>query len=980
MIAGATLCVTKPLAWLDVEYLKHSILVNVTSFWGVPSPFAMLIDTLEVLPPCLVDLHLSGEALPPGLVRFILNAQHVQLFNPYGPAEVTINSHAHKCTLDDANGPRVSIGGALPNTIGIVVDNDGFPVPIVSDAELCLGGPKVARGYIGSQQLTNQVFLTTPHFPGRMYKTGDRVRWLPSGDLEFLGRVDFQIKLNGQRVEAGEIEMTLKEFVSVRDALVLLQATKATGECLVAYVLPAKVDVEGVKTHCRSRLPGYMVPSTVVSISSWPLNSAGKVDRARLPLPSQWLCRSQETSTGQAKCTSSEQVICNIFSTVLGYEHVQPTSEFFAMGGDSISAIRVRSLARQRGFEFSVADLMAKQTPQSLAAMCSQRPTLGVVSSGSSIRQSGSIALTPMYQWFFSHKFNDSFHWNQAISLGLHGSKVDETRLRDALQVLQSHHDMLRCRFTEDCDGIWHATIPTHCSTPPHLLVIAEGTSDAATKSALDRAQSGLDLSSGPIWSAVLLRAQNRVVLIFHHLVVDAVSWRILEEDLSHAYSNEALPDKTTDFPAWSKSLNEYLDTIPVWTPPLPRRLHRDMQIAPKERILSQNQDIHVQLGTEITAQLMTCAAKAMDARPLELMLAALALANVEWCGDNELGILLEGHGRDSFNNSVDVSRTVGWFTALCPISLNVESGLDIESDKGIIATLRMVQAQLSAVPTHIRQYGVRNRMYNVECLQLPELKFNYLGHFQGTADGINQGFQLDGGWTGTCQSKAGHATSALSLDGAVVANVLRTTWNFNTAEFKAESVQAFADAWIRALTRVVAIATRVDRSKSPHINPQVGANVIGLCELSAAPPTQCVSTIGMACILGGGVNKPGQLWHSLCTVHPHITNVPPSRWKLACERTNAPSPYFTGCFIDLEAVTLENLSDLSNRSRSTHRTIDRDSTEDLDLHIKLLVEVASQVMHLMAIVLDPVHYDSGTSRHMPAWRGYWHLYWSSGM
>ena len=195
LASGAVLCVAKPDAWLDPAYIMQLLTDhNVTSIWWVPSPFGIVLDTnAGELPMWLVDLHLSGEVLPPALVAQVLRNKHVSLYNPYGPAEVTINSHAHCCELQDAARSSVPIGQPMPNTVGIVVGRLGS-VPIGVAGELWLGGPKVSQGYIRRPDLTQKGFpcpITAAQ--GRFYSTGDRVRWLPDGKLEFLGRIDFQV-------------------------------------------------------------------------------------------------------------------------------------------------------------------------------------------------------------------------------------------------------------------------------------------------------------------------------------------------------------------------------------------------------------------------------------------------------------------------------------------------------------------------------------------------------------------------------------------------------------------------------------------------------------------------------------------------------------------------------------------------------------------------------------------------------------------
>ena len=247
-----------------------------------------------------------------------------QLFNLYGPAECTINSHGRRITVEDGGGERIPIGVALPNTTGYVVDSFGMPVPVGVAGELYLGGPKVGRGYIGRPDLTEKSFVHVRSLPdaGRLYKTGDRVKWLPDGSVDFLGRVDFQVKLNGQRLETGEIEALLRQAEGVGDALVVLWTSSDNRPRLVGYVVGANADEASLREICSKALPGYMVPSVFMPLPEWPLNANGKIDRKRLPAPT----LDDEAATDDGSSMDSvERGIAEAFKQVLHLQHLLPS-------------------------------------------------------------------------------------------------------------------------------------------------------------------------------------------------------------------------------------------------------------------------------------------------------------------------------------------------------------------------------------------------------------------------------------------------------------------------------------------------------------------------------------------------------------------------------------------------------------------------------------------------------------------------------
>ena len=267
----------------------------------------------------------------------------VQLFNPYGPAEVTINSHAHPVTVNDVEEASVPIGVPLPNTTGYVLDACGMAVPVGVAGELYLGGPKAARGYIGRPDLTEAAFrhLVTMPDGGRLYKTGDRVRCLANGDLDFLGRVDFQIKLNGQRIEAGEIEAVLRQAEGVHDALIVLHGGGESDapKQLVGYVLAEDASEDTLRKACEAALPRYMVPSAFVMLDAWPLNANGKIDRKQLPAPEQMV-----SSQFIAPRTSAEQWVADAVVEVLKMEAPSVEQDLLRVGLTSLGAVRLSFL------------------------------------------------------------------------------------------------------------------------------------------------------------------------------------------------------------------------------------------------------------------------------------------------------------------------------------------------------------------------------------------------------------------------------------------------------------------------------------------------------------------------------------------------------------------------------------------------------------------------------------------------------------
>ena len=453
---------------------------------------------------------------------------------------------------------------------------------------------------------------------------------------------------------------------------------------------------------------------------------------------------------------------------------------------------------------------MKCQTPAELAKVARTRASSTAPVDHAVVH--GELLLTPIQRWFFANKFADCEHWNQAISFSS-SVPIDESRLKQALAQLQQHHDMLRCRYVLSGDGTseWHQTIPKAEHSSAAELHVLEASTEAEVDAMLTDVHAQLRLSTGPVWRAALVRLDGegeRVVLVFHHLVIDAVSWRILEEDLVRCYAGLPLPSKTTSFMVWAKELCVHLDSQPQWKHAV-SMLACDVRVDACERIEDRQEVVQSKLSRKTTSVLLGPASIAFCTRPQELMLAALAVAHCSWCGNNVLDVQMEGHGREPFGVDVDVSRTVGWFTVLWPVRLEVAM-TEASGDASMWAdAICCVKEQLRSVPKHVQQYGM-------DYGELPELLFNYLGQLGGQAESSSSssssgggGFRLDMNHAvGESHGAANHATVKMALNSHVFDGELEVDWSFDKVEYRNETVQRFADIWIEALENVVGVGS----------------------------------------------------------------------------------------------------------------------------------------------------------------------------
>ncbi|QUQ65089.1 non-ribosomal peptide synthetase [Kutzneria sp. CA-103260] len=653
---------------------------------GVPSAFAQLLaqSAVSVTPEHVV---LAGEALTAKAVRDVRNAlPGARIANIYGPTEATVYATAWYDDSTDRNPP---IGRPIANTTAYVLDPAFRPVPPGVTGQLCLGGTGLARGYLNRGGLTADRFVADPFGPAgsRMYLTGDLVRWTAEGELEYLGRLDHQVKIRGFRIELGEIENALRGNDGVADAVVVVREDEGHKR-LVGYVVgDGQADL---RAHLAKSLPEYMVPAGFVWLDRFPLNPNGKLDRAALPAPD-WEAHGTDYV---APRTDTERVLAEIWAEVLGVARIGVLDNFFELGGDSILSIRVVARAAQAGLAVSSRDIFLNQTIAALAT---------TVVAGERIERgpaTGEVPLTPVQRWFLDTEPARPGHFTQSV-VARFEEPIDPDRLATAVQKLVAHHDMLRARFTDRQD------IPA--AEPVTVL----GEPDPV-----------FDLTTGPLIRAAITNA-NRVTLYVHHLVVDGVSWRILLDDLKTAYQGCDLPPRTTSFQEWAHRIESHVFAD--------ERHWRAIEDAPvpvdAEGVdtVADTRSVSVRLDAEQTRALLQDVPGVYRTQVNDVLLAALGRVLSRWTGSRRVVVDLEGHGREDLFDGVDVSRTVGWFTSIFPVSLEIGGDWAVD--------LKAVKEQLRSVPNKGVSYGaLRYLAGSVPAIE-PAVSFNYLGQFDGVSE-----------------------------------------------------------------------------------------------------------------------------------------------------------------------------------------------------------------------------------------------------
>ncbi|HZO71114.1 MAG TPA: amino acid adenylation domain-containing protein [Ktedonobacteraceae bacterium] len=869
LIAGGCLVLARPGGQRESSYLRAAIIEQqITAVHFVPPMLNLFLGEGDIEQCTSLRYVLcGGESLPYEQQKRFFERLHADLYHLYGPSEASVDVTSWRCDpLSEAR--IIPIGHPIPHTQLYVLDHALNPAPIGIPGELYLGGVGLARGYLNRPELTAERFIPNPFVgtptmkrggtsasePGsRLYRTGDLVRYRTDGALEFLVRLDQQVKVRGFRVELEEIEAVLLAHPQVSNAAVLLREDMPGEKHLVAYIIQreeSELHEQDVRSHLQQRLPEYMLPAAFIFLETFPLMINGKLDRQQLPAPA-W--ETVATRGYVEPTTWTEETLARIWAEVLGLEQISTHANFFEIGGDSILSLLVVARASRAGLTITPRQMFQYQTIAELAAVASRE----VVAQQEEEELQGTFALLPVQIRFFEQKFAAPNHWNQAMFLEAPYQSLKPAILHQTMAYLMEHHPALRLRFT--CQNhAWVQHFATETMTPLpvcslDLSYLAKQEQVQIMQGVITQTQTSFNLETGPLLRVLhiirsttnkQIQAANQeagevgepdlLLLAAHHLVVDGVSWRILLEDFHSIYTGllsseptsdaiNRVPTKTTSFKRWCEELQSYASSavlaqeVDYWLDEARKdvpRLPLDFTAEPTANTEASESIVTISLDSEETRELLQDVPGVYHTRIDEVLLTALLLVCAPWLGRSRLLIDLEGHGREALFESLDLSRTVGWFTNIFPILLTLEHIFSLSSaQKDPGAALKAVKEQLRSVPQHGIGYGLLRYMSPDQTIRerlaaLPQAQiiFNYLGQFEGIHSDIEgvlfRSAPLASGALRAPQNRRSHV---LAINALVSSRRLHMHWQFSTLLHRRDTIETLAQRYLEELRAIIA-------------------------------------------------------------------------------------------------------------------------------------------------------------------------------
>jgi len=749
-----------------------------------------------------VTLIVGGEVLDFDLAKEIQVQfdQPVQIFNEYGPTEATIGCMIYKFD-PNGNTRTVPIGKPAQNTQLYILDQFLHPVPNRVTGELYIAGDGLSTGYLFNPGLTNQKFIENPFIPGKkMYKSGDLVKRLANGEIEFIGRNDSQVKINGYRIELAEVEFQLKTHPHINEVVVLDRWNDHGKRVLYAYFTKNEVAVNEalLKNYITEKLPYYMIPERMIAVEEFTLNLNGKIDLSALPLAP------RPAERAIVPINELQILLLSVWKEVLNTDQISIHDNFYELGGDSIKAIQISARALAKGADVQVKDILTYHTVEEVSVHVKQVTDYTI---GAQELVSGDKELLAIEHWFINQGLANPNFYHQSVLLKFN-SEINKTWINEFFDWAIYHHDGLRLNYDPlNARLFYNNNHLNKGSNIPEVILDINNLSDLLPQ----KSDPSFDITNSLLIQITKLNDKkqgNYLYINAHHLIVDGLSWRILLEDLYVFYKAKE-NDQPANFSPKTASLKDWMNELTLYSAQLnietetafwKSNLPSADQLLPLDFYTLDWRMIHARkisdsLNIEDTTFLLKNANVNYRTDAYILLLTALSMTIKNWTGMDSFSLELEGHGRNL--PGINVSRTTGWFTNIFPVKLQID-----QQDIG--DQIISVKEQIRNVPNHGLGYGILKYykgLLNEEVSHPADIRFNYLGQF--SAEFNNDVFSYDFGLSGFETAPENNLSAKIDCNAVIVNGQLQLEIIYNEKAHTALTIMQFRNDFFKSLDAI---------------------------------------------------------------------------------------------------------------------------------------------------------------------------------
>ncbi|KEK25307.1 non-ribosomal peptide synthetase [Bacillus gaemokensis] len=784
---------------------------NVNTMWMTPSRVTTFLqgeESIRILQK-LKRIYLAGEAIKEGVLKDVLELTDARIFNIYGPTETTIYCTSKEFRED---GPDLTIGRPVKNVQIYILDKNLNIVPIGVPGEICIGGIGVSKGYLNNKDLTNEKFIENPFKPGeKMYKSGDLGSWTLDGQIKYLGRIDQQVKIRGYRIELGEIETNIRGLKDVSDCAVLAIERENGNTFLSAYIV-GDVDSKDVQRALEKNLPGYMIPEYITKIDKMPITLNGKIDKKKL----KEVKIQEDIKEYKEPINAIQEEILKIWKKILGVEVISIDESFFSLGGDSIKAIQIVGLMRKAGMNITVKDILSSGNIEELSLKTSlDERKKEHIDCG---KVEGEVPLGAIQKFFLENNEEINSNFNQSLLLHRAGG-LKEQLVKQAFNLLVRQHPTLRMQY-EKVEDIYTQTIRPF--EEDIFLMQTYDYHELDVKRYIEEKgeeiQKSIDVENNKLVNLSLFkgRAGDFLLIVIHHFIVDGVSWRIIVEDFENIYESlvqgkeiEFVP-QTTSIQTWMMELEKYADSrmlekeVGYW-----REIEKEESVIKfKDRTnvnkcMKEIEEVERKLTKAETKILINDVNKTYSTEINDVLLTALALTLTNGKAEDKVLINLEGHGREEVIENLDLTRTVGWFTAIYPVLL------EVQKDRNLTYNMRAIKERLRGIPNKGVGYGILKYMtsqqlkdsYDLQFNQHPEISFNYLGEIK-SMDG--EQYQILNFKRGSEIADDVNLNIDIAINSVIIEGELNISVAYDRIEYKKEDMIRFIERFVDYLREIM--------------------------------------------------------------------------------------------------------------------------------------------------------------------------------